>query len=605
MLPEDQDVTILGAGLAGLSLARQLLLETDRQVLLLERRDQVPPLRQKVGEATVQLSGYYFAKVLGMEAHLATDHYMKYNLRFLWPGSRSENEGPANDALEDYSQAYIRNLSNIASYQIDRNKFEAELLRLNLESDRFTFVPGIRDLDVELRDRGRHEVQFAAAGARRRVSTRWVVDTSGRSKVLARKLDLGKPNPIRHGAFFWWIDGLLDIEELTDLSPRDRRLHPSRRETGHLPFFLATNHFMTEGAWFWVIPLHGRTSLGLVFDREIVDPDEVMSVEKATRWVCERFPLLARELPGREVVSFGGLKDFSYDCQRTLSPQRWALAGEAGRFSDPLYSPGGDLISIYNTLIVDAVQTDDDAELAAKCDRSEQLMRSVYAAYEPSYSLSYDCLGDAEVFSLKYGWELAVYFSFYVFPFINDLLTERRFQPAFLRLFARLGPINHGLQKLLSGYFQWKKDEEEKTRVGRRGDGRQPAVADGPTFFDFTRLCTLRRSEKTFYEVGIGVTEAKAVLAERCRDLEEMARYVTAWIAARVLEEPELLHRRAFVESLDITRLRFDPEGWRAASEASRASSALYPWSLDPEAMRPFRSAVPVKLPALTPALTA
>jgi flavin-dependent dehydrogenase len=594
------DVTIVGAGLAGLSLARQLLLETDKTVLLLERREQVPPQRQKVGEATVQLSAYYFAKVLGMEPHLVTDHYMKYNLRFLWPSAEPENDGSANDALEDYSQAYIRNLSNIASYQIDRNKFESELLRLNKESDRFTYVPGVRELDIELRDRARHEVRFRAAGHRHEVSARWVVDTSGRNKVLARKLDLGKPNPIRHGAFFWWVDGLLDIEELTELSPRERRLHPSRRETGHLPFFLATNHFMTEGAWFWVIPLHGRTSLGLVFDREIVDPDDVMSVEKATRWVCERFPLFARELPNREAVSFGGLKDFSHDCRRTLSPQRWAVAGEAGRFSDPLYSPGGDLIAIYNTLIVDAVETDDDAELIAKCDRYEQLMRSVYSAYEPSYSLSYDALGDAEVFSLKYGWELAVYFSFYVFPFINDLFTDRRFQPAFLRLFARLGPINHGLQRLLSGYYQWKKAEKKETRVGGRGNGRQPAVTGEPSFFEFTRLCTLRRSEKTFYEVGIGATEAKAVLAERFRDLEEMARYVTAWIAAHVLEEPELLHRRAFVESLDLARLEFDPEGWRQLREASRGCSDPYPWSLDPEAMRPFRSATPAALRAMS-----
>ena len=601
---EAHDVVILGAGLAGLSLARQLLLDTDRTVLLVERRDEVPPKRQKVGEATVQLSAYYFAKVLRMEAHLLEEHYMKYNLRFLWP-----TPGAANDGLEHYSQAYIRSLSNIASYQIDRNKFEAELLRLNLESPRFTFVAGIRDLDVRLNARDSHEVRFTAAGRERRVATPWVVDTTGRNKVLARKLDLGKPNAIRHGAFFWWIDGRLDIEELTALAPAARRLHPSRRHTGHLPFFLATNHFMTEGAWFWVIPLHGRTSLGLVFDRELVDPAEVMSVEKATRWVCERFPLFARELPKHEAVCSGGLKDYSYDCRQTISPQRWALAGEAGRFTDPLYSPGGDLIAIYNTLIADAVATDDDGELLAKCGRYEQLMRAVYAAYEPSYALSYDALGDAEVFSLKYGWELAVYFSFYVFPFINDLFTDRRFQPAFLRTFARLGPVNLGLQRLLSGYFQWKKEKKEKkgqknqVRKGRGVDEAKGGAESGsaweetglePVFFEFTRLCTLRRSEQAFYEVGVDAAEARRVLAERLRDLEEMARYVAAWIAARVLDDPELSTSRAFVEGLDLTRLEFDPEGWRRLrEEAGRSRSETYPWTLDTEAMRPFRKAAP------------
>lgn len=574
----DHDIVIVGAGLAGLSLARQLLRETTGSVLLLERRRTVPPVRQKVGEATVQLSGYYFSKVLGLEAHLMTEHYLKYNLRFLWPTA-----GTANNALEDLSQSYIRNLSNIASYQIDRNKFEAELLRLNLEHERFSFVPGIRELEIDLADQGPHSVRWSKAGAQCCSTCLWVVDTSGRNKVLARELGLGKPNEIRHGAMFWWIDGLLDLEDLTDLDPQQRRLHSSRRETGHLPFFLATNHFMTEGAWFWVIPLHGRTSLGLVFDRELVDPEDVMSVEKATRWICERFPLLARELPKHEPICFGGLKDFSYDCRQTISPQRWALAGEAGRFSDPLYSPGGDLIAIYNTLIVDAINTQDDGELLAKCNRAEQLMRATYSAYEPSYALSYNTLGDAEVFSLKYSWELAVYFSFYVFPFINELLTDRHFQPTFLRHFAKLGPINHGLQRFLSAYYEWKKE--------------QTAEPSEPVYFDFTRMCGLREAEKTFYEVGVDPGEAKQVLREQFANLTEMARYIAAWVAATVIDQPDALHNRNFVDSLDPASLTFDPAGWQRQWEASDRQPGAYAWRLDTAAMAPFRSQSPAAEP--------
>lgn len=571
---QQTDVVILGAGLAGLSLARQLLRDTDRRVVMLERRDHVPPARQKVGEATVQVSGYYFSRVLGMEEHLLTEHYMKYNLRFLWP-----TEGAANDAIEDYSQAYIRQLSNIASYQLDRNKFEAELLRVNRLDPRFTFVSGVRDLEVTLADGGSHRVSYSSPAGVAAVACSWVVDTSGRSKHLAKRLGLLKPNPIRHGAFFWWVDGLLDLEQLTDLDPRQRRMHPSRRQTGHLPFFLATNHFMTEGAWFWLIPLHGRTSLGLVFDRELIPPDEVMSVEKATRFVCERFPALARELPHRAAVCSSGLKDFSYDCQQTISPQRWALAGEAGRFTDPLYSPGGDLISIYNTLIVDAITTDDDAELAGKCKRAEQLMRSVYAAYEPSYAVSYDALGDAEVFTLKYGWELSVYFAFYVFPFINDLHANRRFQPGFLRQFAKLGPINQGLHRLLSDFYQWKKRQ------------RRAAATGQPIYFDFMRLCALREAEKTFYEVGVDVPRARRVLAAQSSHLEELARYIAAWVAATVLGEPEALTHHGFVSALEPARLTFEPEVWRRRWEEREPTGERYPWRHDVAAMEPFRAA--------------
>ena len=65
--PQIFDVVIIGGGLAGLSLARQLLMNSSKKILLLEKLAALPSPRQKVGEATVQLSGYYFSKVLDLE----------------------------------------------------------------------------------------------------------------------------------------------------------------------------------------------------------------------------------------------------------------------------------------------------------------------------------------------------------------------------------------------------------------------------------------------------------------------------------------------------------------------------------------------------------
>ncbi|MGD2116121.1 MAG: FAD-dependent oxidoreductase, partial [Acidobacteriota bacterium] len=261
------DVVILGGGLAGLTLARHLLLDTDRRVLLVERRTSLPPERQKVGESSVQLAGYYLSKVLDLEEYLNRAHLMKYNLRFYWPTAGRENR-----RFEDYGAAYIRGFSNVASYQLDRNRLEAELLRLNLESERFTFEPGIADLDVELaEDESPHAVRFRSAdGDDREIAAGWVVDTTGRRRFLARRMELERPSEIRHGAFFWWVDGLVDVEKLTDRSRREVRLRPERSDLGHLPAWLATNHFCAEGLWFWVIPLHGKTSLGLVYDSAVV-----------------------------------------------------------------------------------------------------------------------------------------------------------------------------------------------------------------------------------------------------------------------------------------------------------------------------------------------
>jgi 2-polyprenyl-6-methoxyphenol hydroxylase-like FAD-dependent oxidoreductase len=565
---EYYDVLIIGAGLAGLALARQLLLNTDKKILLVDRRAEFPPLKQKVGEATVQLSAYYYARVLDLEEHLMQSHYLKYNLRFYW-----KTPGLANDCYEHYSQSYIRKLSNINTYQLDRNKFEGEMLRVNLERPNFAFRPGATDLDVTLaEDGGPHTFSFQASGRDMSGQARWVVDTSGRGKFLAKRLGLTREGKIRHGSHFFWVEGLLDIEKLTSLSSREIRLRPDRAALGHTPAWQATNHFCAEGLWFWTIPLHGKTSLGLVYDSRVVPRGRVDTLEKLIAWVCEEFPLFARDLPYRRVLHHTALKDFAHDCQQTISPARWAIAGEAGRFTDPLYSPGGDLISLYNTFITDAIQTEDDSELAEKCRLYEQMMEAVYDAYVPTYAISYDALGDQEAFSLKYAWELAIYFAYYVFPFINDLFTDRRFLSAFIVRFSQLGRINKSLQSFISAFFQWKKRNRTPPRE--------------VFHFDFTDIKPLADAEKTFYKVGLSADEARVVLDEQLANLREMARFMAAQICASVLGDMRALTNRRFVEGLDINRLRFDPEEIRAGFAACEGSTEEYPWTLDPHVPR-------------------
>lgn len=591
-LAERYDVVILGGGLAGLSLARHLLRETDKTVLLLERKEDIPGPLQKYGESLVQLSGYYFSRVLDLEEHLLDHHYMKYNLRFHWP-----SRGRSNDGIEDYSQSFIRNFSNIASYQVNRNTLEAEMLHRNLENPRFTLGAPVRDIQVEWgEDEEPHRVEFEHASsstdarATRAVHAGWVVDATGRVRLLAKRKKLARANPIRHGAYFWWVEGRVNVDRLTGMSWKENRLRRDRAALGHLPPWPATVHFMKEGLWFWVIPLRGKTSLGLVFDSEVLDANEVMSVEKATEWVCREFPLFARDLPQRKVLGGYGLHSFSHDCAHTLSSERWAMSGEAGRFSDPLYSPGGDLIAIYNTLIVDAVRAEDPEIRASRCRLYEPLLKAVYQAYVPSYSPGYTGLGDPEVFALKYSWELAVYFAAYVFPFINDLFTDRRFIPAFLRFFAALGPLNRQLQDLLVAWFRWKEET-----------GRLAAEPSKPTHLDFTEITPLARAAETFYQVGLSVDEARPVLKEQLASLRELARFAFAHVASQVAaaqvvgdgtgQDDLVLHRR-FVEGLDLDDIRWEPERWaelaRACAE-EKEEPEPWPWTLDPRVLERYR----------------
>jgi hypothetical protein len=341
-----------------------------------------------------------------------------------------------------------------------------------------------------------------------------------------------------------------------------------------------------------VIPLQGKTSLGLVYDNKVLKHDDINSVEKATAWVLEHFPLFGRDLPNRKVLDYGTIKHYSHDCERTISPDRWAMTGEAGRFTDPLYSPGSDLISMYNTMIVSAIQMDDKGERDSSIEIYEQMMRALANAYVPSYGVSYDCLGDEECFTMKYGWELTVYFVAYVFPFINDLFNDRRFLLSFMRFFSKLGPINRGLHQLLSDFFHWKKANKI---IAPQGE---------PIFFDLFDLGALKGAEKFFYEVGVEADEAKDILNGYLGPIEELARFIVAHISSVVIGDPRVVTNRKFVESIDLKAGNWPLEDLKKRWEECKDSDERWMWELiDPKIMNVFRHP-PLPMDTMMPAMS-
>ncbi len=563
------DVAIFGAGLAGLTLARQITMSSDKRVLLLERRPDVPPKKQKVGESTVQVGGYYFGKVLELEEYLLHDQLMKYNLRFYW-----RTPGKKNDQFEDFGQAYLRQISNIPCYQLDRNTFEGELARLARENPQVDFVVGTSDLKVELKDTDDHALSFSENKTKHACSATWVVDASGRGSFLKQQLGLEQKNDVRHGTSFFWVDGIVNIEKLTDKSPRDQRLSPDRRQTGHLPQWLATNHFVGEGFWFWVIPLQHKTSFGLVYDTKCIDHDKVSTPQRLLAWLFKEFPLFERELKDRPITDSGSYRDYSYGATQTLGKNRWALSGEAGRFSDPLYSPGSDLIALHNTLITHAITKLPADQYEAHQFLYELLMKSLYEAFLPGYDTSYDCLGDQESFCLKYTWELSIYFSFFVLPFVNELFVQQAFILPFLERFAALGALNRRMHEFLSAYYQWKKRE-----------GREHA---GPLFHELSSLSTLKEAEQMFYQVGVGIAETLRQLDAQLENLRELARFTVAHVTAMVAGDPQLITHKDFVESIHLEQAIFDPKAIVERHRSLPAAHGTYSWKLDSSALKAF-----------------
>jgi glycine/D-amino acid oxidase-like deaminating enzyme len=75
----ENNLIILGGGLAGLSLARQLKLRLPNiEITVLERRKHpVPEAAFKVGESTVEIGAHYYGEVLRLKKHLERDQLFK------------------------------------------------------------------------------------------------------------------------------------------------------------------------------------------------------------------------------------------------------------------------------------------------------------------------------------------------------------------------------------------------------------------------------------------------------------------------------------------------------------------------------------------------
>jgi flavin-dependent dehydrogenase len=451
------DVTILGGGLAGLTLAIQLRQRNpDIDVCVLERR--AHPVREaafKVGESTVEIGAHYFADVLGFREHLETEQIRKFGLRYFFTDRRSD--------IDDCIELGVSKLLPTPSWQLDRGRFE-NFLGEQARALGVAFVDGavVRGIDLGAGDAA-HAVSYEQDGETKTLSTGWVVDASGRAGLLKRKLGLAQANDHDANAVWWRVDGTIDPNQWADDPAWLERFSPPDR-------WRSTNHMCGPGYWFWLIPLaSGSHSLGIVCDAKMHPLETMNTHEKAMAWLYKHQPTVAASIdkPEHVLQDFLFLRHFSYGCKQVYSADRWALTGEAGLFLDPFYSPGSDFIAISNTYVCDLVEKERAGKsIAAHAEIYQQLYFSFYENTLTLYQDQYPIFGDPQVMPVKIAWDYAYYWALLAPLFFGQRQTElgllSRLKPAF----ARGRALNLAMQRLLR---EWGARNTEGTPPARRG----------------------------------------------------------------------------------------------------------------------------------------
>lgn len=428
------DVLILGGGLAGLCLARQLQIETSGlTVVVIEAgAHPVSVAAHKVGESTVEIGAFYLAETLQLRSYLDTHHLKKFGLRCYF--------GNAVDIARADELGASTPLP-VSSYQLDRGLLENHLAGLLGESD-YELHTSARVREVSFEADGAGSVVYEHNNEKHHITSRWVIDATGRRGLFRRRMQLETANDLNGNAVWFRVNTRIRVDDWSNDKKWQERICRGER-------WLSTNHFMGQGYWVWLIPLSsGATSVGIVADAQAHPIKHFTSFDSVCNWLAEKQPQLARAvlaaLDGNPPMDFAWTRNYSYGCSewfsRRKSKQQWALTGEAGLFLDPFYSPGMDFIAYANTFIADLIRRESEGEpIATRQLLYQQTYLSIYESSLHLYQNQYNGFGNFRLMSLKTVWDYAYYWGVLGLLFFQksitdmDLLTSRRDSLASIR----------------------------------------------------------------------------------------------------------------------------------------------------------------------------
>ena len=430
------DVAIIGGGLAGFTLARQLLLELPQlTILIAERRSHpVPEAAYKVGESTVEIGSHYLAEKLQLKDYLEKNHLPKAGLRFFFTHGNNKN-------IETRLEFGATALPPTPSYQLDRGRLENDLREMVVSAGA-TFIDKTRVNNIALGE-DQHTLELQSGPKKHTINTRWVVDASGRMGVLKKQLGLSKDVHHDINASWFRLDVEIDLQQWSNQPTWQQQVPDGIRH-------LSTNHFMGSGYWLWFIPLASKaTSVGIVADNDLHPHKTINTFNAVCEWLEKHEPQAAKILQqyATQRRDFYTLKHFSYNISQVYSARRWAITGEAGAFLDPFYSPGTDFISISNDFVCDLITRDKKNEdIAHHTFLHNQLYLAMVNSFFDVYSQQYPLMGNASVMLTKIVWDYVAYWGITGLLYFANKLCDLNFMTKLLSKLDQFGKLNNKMQ---------------------------------------------------------------------------------------------------------------------------------------------------------------
>ena len=281
-----------------------------------------------VGESLVEFSTQLLQEI-GLGRHLVEEQLPKYGLTFYY------KLDPTVPADPRYVVDAVPTNPPLPSFLVNRFTLDDALRQLNHDK-------GVEHLDakvvrVALGSGGPHGIAVRDADGRERTHTaRWVIDATGRRRLLARQRHLG--GSVTHQRSSFWFR-LADFDA-SILDRMDAVTNDARRPDA----YYAAHHFFGRGNWVWLLPVRAETgrqmmSVGLTCRPDLF-PEPVTSMPEFLERMTREHPILGDLVRSGRVVDTNLYRNYMYRARRRYSSEGWFLIGDAADTVDPLYSTG-------------------------------------------------------------------------------------------------------------------------------------------------------------------------------------------------------------------------------------------------------------------------
>ena len=475
----DCDVLIMGNGIAGnLAAAWFTRYLPALHVNVVGPAARTPPI---VGESLVEFSTQLLQEI-GLGRHLVEEQLPKYGLTFYY------KLDPAAPSDPRYIVDAVPANPPLPSFLVNRFTLDDALRQLNHDN-------GVEHVDgkvvrVELGSGAQHRITVRGSdGTVRTHTSRWVIDATGRRRLLARQLHLGDSAPHQRSSFWF---RLADF----DASILDR-IDAVTSDTRRPDAYYAAHHFFGRGNWVWLLPVRAgqsrqMMSVGLTCRPDLF-PEPVTSLPEFLDRVTREHPILGDLVRSGIVVDTNLYRNYMYRARQRYSSQGWFLIGDAADTVDPLYSTGLALV----TMAIQQVGAIIHRDLAGS------LTEGFVSRLDRAYA-GFQGLGEGQVARLydvmQAGYQCRLRMHLHVVSFFHMalplLLNGYHADAVGAAMMAGLGRPAHGLGRQLTDFEPLiaRAAARQPSRSARAGVRVQSAFALNHSWFEHCRDDEIPRS---------------------------------------------------------------------------------------------------------------